>query len=362
MHTHVGSFAGLTPLQAIPVRKRFRCRNCGGLVILALAMTSPGPLITTAAPPDESTSPPAASTAVSPQLPASVDLRPAFDRWGLARRQQGKRPTCSAFVVTGALEFAAAQRQGHGTSFSAEFLNWAANRACGDNQDGGFFSDLWKGFAAYGICAESEMPYRPALDPAEPPTADALADAKTRLGLGLRLHWIKEWNVHTGLTDAHLQAIKQTLHQGWPVCGGLRWPKQERWVDDVLQMCPSNAVRDGHSVLVVGYRDDVNQPGGGVFIFRNTQGQGRDGFMPYIFAQAYMNDAAWVDYPAPTSAARSAMAGRDCLVADRESQDHSNLGQQTQNRRAGPGDDMGGDQFAQSVHLGLAGRDGGGDG
>jgi hypothetical protein len=51
-------------------------------------------------------------------------------------------------------------------------------------------------------------------------------------------------------------------------------------------------------VLLVGYRDDSAQPGGGVFIFRNTSGAARDGFMPYIYARAYMNDAAWVDHEA----------------------------------------------------------------
>jgi hypothetical protein len=115
------------------------------------------------------------------------------------------------------------------------------------------------------------------------------------LAAGLRFHWIKEWDVNTGLTNAQLLAIRRTLNAGWPVCGGSRWPKQERWVEEVLQMCPPDAVRDGHSVLLVGYRDDPAQPGGGVFLFRNTSRDGRDGSMPYAYAQAYMNDAAWVE-------------------------------------------------------------------
>jgi hypothetical protein len=230
------------------------------------------------------------------QLPAAADLRPTFQQWGLAPRQQGARPTCSAFTVAGALEFAAAKREGHGTRLSVDFLNWAANKVCGDQEDGGFFSDLWKGFADYGICVESNMPYAAKFDPARPPAATALAEAKARLDLGLRLHWIKEWNVNTGLTEEHLAGIKRTLSLGWPVCGGFRWPKQEQWADDVLQLCPADAVRDGHSVLLVGYRDEAAQPGGGVFIFRNTSRGGRDGFMPYDYARAYMNDAVWIDY------------------------------------------------------------------
>ena len=110
-----------------------------------------------------------------------------------------------------------------------------------------------------------------------------------------RLRWIKKWDVNTGLSEAELDAIKQTLATGWPVCGGFRWPKQDQWKNEVLQMCPPAEVFDGHSVLLVGYRDDAAQPGGGVFIFRNTNRGGADGNMPYAYAQAYMNDAVWIE-------------------------------------------------------------------
>ncbi|HRZ55607.1 MAG TPA: hypothetical protein P5525_09145, partial [Candidatus Paceibacterota bacterium] len=226
----------------------------------------------------------------------AIDLRSEFDKLGLDRRRQGKRPTCSVFTVAGALEFAVAKRQGHCPRLSVEFLNWAANTVCGDAEDGAFFSDLWKGYAAHGICLEEDMPYAAALDPARAPTAEAMADAMTRLPLALRLEWIKEWDVKTGLTEAHLAAIKQTLAAGWPICGGFRWPKQAQWVDGVLQMCPADVVYDGHSVLLVGYRNDRAQPGGGVFLFRNTANDGRDGAMPFEYAAAYMNDAAWIDF------------------------------------------------------------------
>ena len=60
-------------------------------------------------------------------------------------------------------------------------------------------------------------------------------------------------------------------------------------------MCPADAVYDGHSILFVGYRDDSEQAGGGVFIFRNTSHGGRDGYMPFEYAKAYMNDAVWIN-------------------------------------------------------------------
>src|ERR1017187_8230005 len=112
----------------------------------------------------------------TPGATAAVDLRPTFDKLGLIPRQQGARPTCSVFTVAGALEFAVAKRQGHTPRFSVEFLNWAANKACGDTDDGGFFSDLWKGFAAFwretsaGRSATQfcSTPARPCLLPGKP--------------------------------------------------------------------------------------------------------------------------------------------------------------------------------------------------
>jgi len=199
------------------------------------------------------------------------------------------------FTVAGALEYAMASWQGHGERLSVEYLNWAAHKAAHRAADGGFFSELWQGYVASGICPEAVLPYRDPYDPALEPDRPSREAAAARQQLGLRWHWIKEWDVKTGLTDAQLAAIRETLAQGWPVCGGFRWPKQARWEQDVLQMCAPQAVFDGHSVLLVGCREDVHAPGGGLFLIRNSGGDGRDGALPYAYAQAYMNDAAWVE-------------------------------------------------------------------
>ncbi len=240
------------------------------------------------------------STPLQP-LPAKVDLRSKFDQWGLPPRNQGSRPTCSVFTFTGELEFAVANAQQRGERLSVEFLNWAANQTGRGARDGGFFSDMWAGFAMHGICPETQMPYQAAFNATNSPSTEVQAEAKAKLALGLHLHWIKKWNVDTGLSNDEFAGIKQTLNAGWPVCGGFRWPKQDKWQDDVLQMCPPEDVFDGHSVLLVGYRDDSAQPGGGVFIFRNTNRGGRDGFLPYAYAQAYLNDAVWIESKSPTT-------------------------------------------------------------
>ena len=228
----------------------------------------------------------------------AVDLRPIFRSWGLDVRPQGSRGTCSVFTVTDAIEYALANKRQATTRLSTEFLNWAANEAIKESEDGAYFSDLWKGLEAYGICPQEDMPYRAAFDPKLRPSEDALRRARPLKDAGLRLHWIKEWNVNTGLSEAQLAEIKQTLRRRWPVCGGFRWPKEERWVDGVMQMAPPEGVRDGHSVLLVGFRDDAKLPGGGALIFRNTAKSLRDGLMTYEYARAYMNDAVWINYDA----------------------------------------------------------------
>jgi hypothetical protein len=190
-----------------------------------------------------------------------------------------------------------AQKQGAGTRLSVEYLNWASNQVLGQSNDGGFFSDLWKGFEAHGICSEDQMPYQNKFDPNNIPSEQAVNQACRYKETGFRLHWIKPWDPNINLSDGQLAAIKQVLCRKWPVCGGFRWPKNPvKWKDDVLETPPSDGVVDGHSVLLVGYRDDPEQPGGGVFLFRNTNNGGREGWMTYEYARAYMNDALWIDY------------------------------------------------------------------
>ena len=227
---------------------------------------------------------------------SSADLRPVFKNWGLEIRPQGGRGTCSVFAVTEALEFAMSGQKKAKVRLSVEFLNWAANEATHQPNDGSFFSDLWKGYETYGVCPEADLAYQAAFDPKLKPSEEAIQHAKQNLETGLRMHWIKPWDVTTGLTGEQLLEIKRTMCKGWPVCGGFRWPKAERWKDGVLVMAPPEGVRDGHSLILVGFEDDSDQPGGGVLLFRNSGGTVSEGKMTYEYAKAYMNDAIWIEY------------------------------------------------------------------
>jgi hypothetical protein len=227
------------------------------------------------------------------ELPTEADLRPQMKAWDLGPRSQGGRLTCSVFTFTGGLEFALGKAREKGARLSVDYVNWAANQEREKARDGGFFSDMWKGFARHGVCAEDEMPYGKKFDAERKPDAKAATSAKETTALGLSDHWLKKWNPQTGLSEDEFASIKETLNAGWPVCGGFRWPNHATWKDGVLQPCGPEEVFDGHSVLLVGYRDDSAQPGGGVFLIRDS-GSGEDRAMPYSYAKSFMNDALWI--------------------------------------------------------------------
>ncbi len=227
--------------------------------------------------------------------PVEQDLRPTLQKAGITPRQQGPRGTCSVFTVTSAMEYALSKSTSPTDRLSVEYLNWASNQVVGHAVDGGFFSDLWKGYEAWGIGSETEMPYAAAFDPETKPAEAVIAKASEQTAGRLHLHWIKPWNVQTGLTPEEFSAIKQTLANGWPVCGGFRWPRREIWQDGLLQMCPPKAVFDGHSILIVGYREGATLPGGGTLTFYNTNRPDTECRMTFEYALAYMNDALWID-------------------------------------------------------------------
>jgi len=231
---------------------------------------------------------------------SGADLRPILERWGLPPRAQGKRGTCSVFTMVGALEYVKATQEGQGTRLSVEYLSWAKNKVpLVKIRDGGFFSDLWTGFVASGICLDKDMPYQPKYDRQRIPSPEARAYAEKIERGDFRIRWIKNWNVNTGITEEQFQEIKRVLRSGWPVCGGFRWPKPEQWKDNVLQMSPPASVYDGHSVLLVGYRDDPELPGRGAFLLRDSLTGRDDRLMCYEYARAYMNDSLWIESTKP---------------------------------------------------------------
>jgi hypothetical protein len=175
------------------------------------------------------------------------------------------------------------------------------------------------------------MPYAQAFDSNATPSPQAIADAGARQDISAV--WVKRWDVHTGMTDEMLREMKQSLADSHPIAIGLRWPNEERYESGlVLAMPPEGKVFDGHSLTLVGYRDEPGLPGGGAFLFRNsfgpTWGDGGYAWMPYAYAQAYGNDALGLRLgggtPLPNNrSAQSPIEAESLPIADRRDCDTS---------------------------------------
>jgi endonuclease YncB( thermonuclease family) len=203
-------------------------------------------------------------------LPKTVDLRPAFDEFGLLQRRQGTRGTCSVFTTVEAVEFAQAKLAEKGSALSVEFANWAANEATGRNDDGDFFHNIIRGIEEYGICPDAMMPYAESFSNEIKPTGEATRKASEfRKLTKLEFHWIRHWSRTPGLSDDDIHAIKAVLAKGAPVCAG-----------------------SYHSVLFVGYEDEPSLPGGGRFLIADSNLVEQD--INYAEAKTRFSDLFWV--------------------------------------------------------------------
>lgn len=208
-------------------------------------------------------------------LPASVDLRQTLLDLGLPPRPQGARGTCSIFTTCSAFEFAHARQTGEPVRLSTEFMNWAAGQAAGHPSDGNFFHNALAGLERYGVCPEIEMPYEPTFDAAREPSSEALAAASALRKQSIKtlvVHWIVPWELDRfGLSDPQFAEVKRVLASGYPVAAG-----------------------SAHSRLLVGYRDDETQPGGGVF-YTEDSALNRFDEVTYEFVRTQVADVFWVE-------------------------------------------------------------------
>lgn len=217
-------------------------------------------------------------------LPMEVDLRPVMLEWKLPPRPQGARGTCSIFTTCAAIEFALARATDAPVRLSPEFVNWGAGQAAGRASDGNFFHNALAGFEKHGVCVESRMPYAEAFDADRSPSPEAMRDAsavKELVGRTLKIHWIVPWTPDRfGVDEGQFAAIQRVLADGYPVAAG-----------------------SGHSRLLVGYRTDPAQPGGGIFITEDSA-LNRFDEVSYEFVRTQVADAFWIEAVATVDNAR----------------------------------------------------------
>src|SRR5437762_9489687 len=277
------------------------------------------------------------------RLPREFTLAPDFRNVGLARAQ-GERDVCSLFALTALAEFEEGKDNPHAhAKLSEEFLIWAANQATGRTGDQAMFYEAVHGLNALGICREQLMPYLTTSGAGREPTPSAMLDAKQRSGRW-KTHWIRRWDTKRSLSDDDLVAIKEALASHHPVACGLRWPRSVSG-NEILAVPPPDQVFDGHSVALIGYQDNPRQPGGGAFLFRNSQGPkwgtAGNGTLSYAYARAYANDALWLELlpsmgrqaPVRWEAESLTVIGRDHCETNSQNMDAFGFGMWSQGKQ-----------------------------
>jgi hypothetical protein len=121
------------------------------------------------------------------------------------------------------------------------------------------------------------MPYLRRFDPGVEPSREAIAQAKRLRRVPLAIQWIKPLGSHGPLTDEQFREIKSVLARGWPVAAGSH-----------------------HSRLLVGYRDDPAQPGGGLFLTKDS-GSGSYSQVTYEFVKGEVADVFWIELSADSA-------------------------------------------------------------
>lgn len=239
-------------------------------------------------------------------LPASYDLRqtPASGDLLGAIRDQGSRGTCVLFSICELLDY-----YYPGRVHSPEFLDWLYNL---DIKSKIKQATLWQDTGTYpgkaitlltpqgnpnpdqtlpyvppsqGVPLESVAPYQDPL-PSESTTASPGQVAPDWLGNSLagELSSANGESLPTDLLqfyllEDNLSSLKQAISDGNPVmiivpCHEPDWDGTAlAQSNDVIADYQGQTDSTGyHSILLVGYKDDPTQPGGGLFLIRNHWG------------------------------------------------------------------------------------------
>ncbi len=228
--------------------------------------------------------------AFADDLPSEIDLR---DRMPPVR-DQGSRGTCVAHATVAVREFLVGDTSAD-ADLSEQFLYWACKQQDGAPKGKGtFIKNAMDVLKTLGVCTESVWPYnhyQVANNEGQgPPPADAAAHAKP-----FQVTTVQELN------GRWVDTLKRVLATGKPIAFDV--PVFESWrrpyffrVGDVRSPLPGEEIVGAHAMCMVGYIDDTDVPGGGVFIVRNSwgisfgyYGEVAPGYcrMPYEYVRQY---------------------------------------------------------------------------
>lgn len=219
--------------------------------------------------------PPSSPSNPPVELKDSVDLRRIHSTKTFPIKNQGKHPTNAIYAIVSALQYEYAKKAPP-TQLSEKYLIWALREidpAIGNNI--GFpFAKILTALQTYGIPKHSLMPNQTdgSIENIEQPTTDILNDA--RLRKNIQPIWFE------GTSDEVIHHVINTLNHNSPVVLTLKWPPNSpkstsHYLDD--QKTSNN---QSHSVTLIGYERDPQNPETVRFLFRNSFGS-RWGYAGY---------------------------------------------------------------------------------
>jgi hypothetical protein len=209
-------------------------------------------------------------------------------------RQQGSRGTCVSFTLTELHQYAL-RRRGVSVDLSEQHLYYETKLIDGDpNACGTHQANAGDALRDHGQCREFIWPYNPN---AACNSHGALPTQARPDGMFYRLTIV---SVSTRNVLAYKERIsgERPVGLSFPVYDSWRLSAETRRSGRITLRLGTEPQVGGHAILLVGYQDDPNQPGGGYFIGRNSWGTGWGYQCPYgagycTIPYAYITNEAW---------------------------------------------------------------------
>lgn len=275
-----------------------------GLVTLAMEALPPGVAFDAGIPlavgmgalPVEGMASPEAEPVSFASLPEEIDLRARLP----AVRNQKERSTCVAFACAAVRESLLGE-EGEDGDLSEQYLYWACKEQDGHAGTGTYIYVGMKILLNQGVCPESVWSYNPQVieddeGQGPPPAGATEMAAPYRVVKTQKLEPRWKDTLREYLADGNLIAFSVSIYPYW----NSGYIKR---TGDIRLPLPGEPKPGAHAMCMVGYVDDIETPGGGYFLIRNSWGtdwaeesENAPGFgrLPY----AYMQQYGWEAYTA----------------------------------------------------------------
>ncbi|HEX9930213.1 MAG TPA: C1 family peptidase [Pyrinomonadaceae bacterium] len=207
--------------------------------------------------------------------PAAENSKNLIDQYMPPIRDQGDRGTCVAFSTVAVMEYAARRAGFNVNDLSEQYLYWAVKQIDQYPKDGTWLEFSFPVAKQQGTCLEDLWRYESDVIPGDlthgnPPNpekcaADALTHAFRR---AIRIRNYRQPDaIKEQLRQDRLVAIAIPVFKSW-----YKNPASRLTGKIHLPLQSDRFALNGHAIVLVGYVDDANEPGGGYFIVRNSWG------------------------------------------------------------------------------------------